>query len=161
MTTYFPFTPSPLRAFQFTPTLDGSPYSGTIVWGLFGQRWFLNLTALDGTQIVYLPVIESPASNAIDTAVWENGFVTVQTLAPHGYTIGATIALIVSGCAPTGYNGNWAALVVDDETLQFPLVGDPGPLTQAGIADWIVNMVSGYFATSTLAYRNGQFEVNP
>lgn len=53
----------PTRAFppfQFQATLDSAVYTGIVKWGLFGQRWYLWLYALDGTRIFTLPMIGSP-----------------------------------------------------------------------------------------------------
>lgn len=161
MTTYYPFTPSQAAVFSFQPTLDGNQYNATVQWNLYGQRYYLNLTQLDGTPVVFIPMIESPPSLALASLGWANGTVTAVTQQPHGYQIGSTVALAIENCTPSGYNGAVEAYVYDDTTLTYPLIADPGMATMLGVADWTVNMVAGYFATSSLVYRNGQFEVSP
>ncbi len=59
-TTYIPFVPSSTSNFQFQATLDGKMYVGIVTWGLFGQRYYLNLYSTTGTLIVSLPLIGSP-----------------------------------------------------------------------------------------------------
>ena len=59
-TTYVQFVPSPQSPFQFQATLDSSTYTVIVTWNLFGQRYYINLYALDGTWIVALPLIGSP-----------------------------------------------------------------------------------------------------
>lgn len=60
MSTIIPFAPSRLAAFQFSPTLDGETYTAIVTWNLFGQRYYINIYALDGTLIVCFPLIGSP-----------------------------------------------------------------------------------------------------
>jgi hypothetical protein len=60
MTTYVNFTQPPDAAFQFTATLDGNPYTVTVTWNLFGQRYYVNIYSADGVLIVCLPRIASP-----------------------------------------------------------------------------------------------------
>lgn len=54
------FQPTASAPFQFQATLDGQVYTVIITWGLFGQRWYTNIYALDGTRILTLPLIGSP-----------------------------------------------------------------------------------------------------
>ena len=161
MTTFFPFTPSQSAAFSFQPTLDGNQYSAAIQWNLHGQRYYLNLTQLDGTPVVYIPVIESPPALALASLSWANGTVTAVALQPHGYALDSTVALTIKNCVPSGFNGAVEAFVYNATTLTYPLIADPGPATMLGAVDWFVNLVAGYFGTSTLVFRNSQFEVNP
>lgn len=161
MTTYYPFYPNQSQAFSFQPSFDGSQYLVTVRWNLFGLRWYVNITDLNGNPIVTLPRIESPVALPLASISWANNLVTIVTQQPHGYQIGLTIAVTIAGCAPAGYNGMVDAFVLDGETLTYPLVMDPGSATAIGSVDWFVNMVAGYFTTSTLVYRNQQFEVSP
>lgn len=161
MTTRVPFQPPPLGAFTFQPTLDGAPATATVTWNLFGQRWYVNLFRLDGSRVFTLPLIESPLASNLEALAWAHGFATAATLAPHGVAVGTTAALVVEGCAPDGFNGEVLALALDRTTLQWPLVADPGPVTAVGSVARTINMAGGYFRSSSLAFRNGQFEVRP
>ncbi len=161
MTTYYPYVPSPSAPFSFQPTFDGNIYLVTVPWNLYGQRNYAVITTLDGTPVVTIPLVPSPPSIPIASVSWANGTVTLTTATPHDYQQWLTVAVLISGCNPTAYNGNVLALVVDEMTLTYPLIQPPAAVTTVGIVDWIVNLVAGYFTTSTLAFRNGQFEVNP
>lgn len=61
MAQVYAFQPPPApNLFQFNPTLDGDVYAGVVRWGLFGQRWYLFLSDLNGDLVVTLPLIASP-----------------------------------------------------------------------------------------------------
>lgn len=60
MTVVTPFVPSTSAPFQFQPTLDGATYTAIVTWNLFGQRFYFNLTTLQGVLVVSLPLIGSP-----------------------------------------------------------------------------------------------------
>lgn len=162
MTTYFNFTPSATAAFQFQPTLDGQVYNATILWSLFGQRYYLQLADLSGNIIVYEALAGSDTGVNISSLVWSQGDVTLTTSAPHGYDIGKVIDLTVSGCAPAGYNGRYQCQITGADTLVYALASNPGVTTGFGALTYDISLVSGYFA-STLVFRqpNQQFEVNP
>lgn len=167
MTTFFSFTPSTQQNFQFQPTLDGQQYNAIVTWNFAAQRFYINLYALDGTLIFSVPVIGSDTGRGIQSATWDHGFVTLTTDGPHGYLLGATIDLTVSGMVPDVYNGKVRAFVTRRDQLQYPLfinidVSQDLP-TQLGQVIYNVNMAGAYFSTSTLVYRpaNRQFETSP
>jgi hypothetical protein len=60
MTQIIAFQPTQFGPFRLQPTLDGNVYTGVVPWGLFGQRWYFSLFALDGTRVFTLPLIGSP-----------------------------------------------------------------------------------------------------
>jgi len=60
MTTYVNFYQPSNAPFQFQATLDGVSYTCTVPWNLFGQRYYLTVSTLDGTVVVNLPLIGSP-----------------------------------------------------------------------------------------------------
>ena len=161
MTTFTPFTPSQTALFSFRPVLDGNVYLARTPFVHYAQRYYLNLSQLNGPAVVFRPLIESPASLPLASIAWANNKVTAVTEQPHGYRLGIVVPLLVAGCVPTAYNGNVQASVVDDETLAWPLNANPGTATAIGTVDWTFNLVAGYFTTSTMVFRNQQFEVNP
>ena len=59
-TTFIDFTPQANQNFQFQPTLDGAVYTAIVTWNVFGERYYVNLYALDGTLIFCLPMTGSP-----------------------------------------------------------------------------------------------------
>lgn len=159
--TSFRFTPTALTPFVFQPSLDGAQYTATVRWNLFGRRYYVALTTLDGSPVFNVPLVESPAGVTLQTLAWAFGKVTAVALVPHGLPVGSVVALTIAGCAPVGYNGSFKAFVTSDTEFTYPVVTNPGELTQAGVASYSINMAGGYFIGSTLTYRNGQFEVLP
>ena len=71
------------------------------------------------------------ADLAVSTAAWATGVVTITTSA-HGIPIGDTTTIIVSGCAPTGYNGTFTATATTTTQLTYSVAADPGSLTLSG-----------------------------
>lgn len=76
MTTY-QFTPNTVAPFQFQPTLDDSVYTVIVTWNLFGQRWYINLYALDGSLVVCTPNVGSPDDYDINLV---GGYFTTSSL---------------------------------------------------------------------------------
>lgn len=163
MTSYYPFAPSVNVKFQFQAVLDGQTYNIQVPWNTFGQGWYIYVYDLSNNLIVTRRVVGSPVGVNIESVSWSHGFVTLVTSIPHRYIVGGTVSVLVSGCSPDTYNGQVLAFVTDRYTLSYPLASDPGDSTAVGVVNYNINMVAGYFATSTLVYRqaNTQFEVSP
>lgn len=159
--TVFSFAPSQESPFTFEPTLDGNVYSGVVTWILFGQRYYLNLYALDGTLVTCCALVASPGGLNVLSANWANGTVMLATTVPHGYRVGDLIRLRISGMTPAGYDGAFSCAITGPSGLSYPMAIDPGAATGFGSVSYDVDLVSGYFTTSTLVFRNKQFEVNP
>ncbi len=160
--TYFPFTPSNKSAPQFQPTFDGLQFTVIVTWSLFGQRFYVNCYALDGSLQFALPLIESNAGLTIEALAFSlpSGLVTLTTATPHGYALGTLVNLTVAGCAPDAFNGAFQCAVASPTTLTYPLASDPGAASVFGSISYLISMTAGYF-DSTLVFRNGQFEVSP
>ena len=160
--TYFPFTPSSKSAPQFQPTFDGAQYTVIVTWNLFGQRYYVNCYALDGTLKFSVPLIESGAGAAIESLSWTltQGLVPATLLSPHGYAIGTVVDLTMAGKSPDTFNGSYPCAIVGPNSFTFPVASDPGAATTFGSASYLISMTAGYF-NSTLVFRNGQFEVSP
>lgn len=177
MTTYLQFNPTTAAnpPWQGQITLDGTAYNLAASWSPFGQRWYMSLTALDGTLLLYDALIASPNGLSIESISWASGGyditgqVTVETSTPHGFRIGDVVTLTIAGCTPDGYNGQFACTVTGPSTFQYPLTTNPGMATVNGSANQQINLVGGladengdYF-TSTLVFRDStqNFEVSP
>lgn len=118
MTTLIPFVPNAVQPFQFTATLDGEPYNVICTWNIFGQRYYVNVYAIDGTLIFALPMIASSnprplaAPLTVETVAsltWADvagGTVTVVMAEPSIYVLGDTIE--VSGATNDGTAGDGA-----------------------------------------------------
>ena len=159
--TYIPFIPSLLQAPSFQVTLDGNIYNVTVTWNLAAQRYYINITQLDGTLVLCRALIGSPVGVEMESAVWKNGTVTVKTQAPHTLQINATLNLTIEGVTPDGYNGQVSAFIIDQNTFTYLLSADPGKMTVTGSVSQNLDLIEGYFTTSTLVFRtaNSQFEV--
>lgn len=163
MTTFYDFAPSSSGPFRFSPTLDGVPYNVVVTWNVFGQRYYINVYTTGGDLVASLPIIGSPSGVALSELTWASGTALAMTGAPHGYKIGASIYLTVSGAAPDAFNGVVEALITGPNTFSYPLAGDPGNATVLGAVSYDINLVGGYFSESTMIFRDGsnQFEVSP
>lgn len=163
MTTFVLFRPTTFAPFSFVATLDGQQYTVTITWNVYGQRWYFNVAALDGTPVVSEGLVGSPSAVSVSALSWSHGFATATTAAPHGYVVGSTAALVVAGCVPDAFNGAVRALVVDDDTLLWPIMSDPGTPSQLGAVSADLDLVEQYFETSVVVFREAtqQFEIAP
>lgn len=97
--------------------------------------------------------IASPAKT-IASIAWATGVVTVTLSAAHGWTIGDTIPLIVSGVTPSGYNRAVNATVTTTTAFTYPLATNPGTATVMGsvqtvAATEILQMNTTYWAQGT------------
>jgi hypothetical protein len=163
MTTFFNFQPPKQSNFQFSPTLDGQPYTAVVPWLLFGQRWYLALLQLNGALVFYRSLVGSPLGFILETLSWQAGAALAQTSAAHGFRNGQTVELTVSGCSPDAYNGAFPCLITGPDTFSYPLPGNPGAASVLGGAAYNLNLAGGYFRTSSLVFRPAtmQFEVSP
>lgn len=169
MTTFYPFTPSKVAPFSFSPVLDGAVYNASVPSLLFGNRFYLNLAAADGTLIWNGAVVGSPTALQLEALTWDQGRVLVQTSAPHGYKAASSVTLTVSGCAPDAYNGQAEVMFTGPDTFFYPLAADPEPATVFGGAGQEFNLIggvpnqNGVYFTSRIVFRTGtqQFEVSP
>lgn len=163
MTTTYPFVQPPTQPFSFSPTLDGDIFTAVVTWSLFGRRFYLNVYAADGTLIFALPLIGSPSGVAMQSASFDHGRITVVTASPHGYLLGDTINLTISGTTPDEYNGTVQALITGRNTFSFLSPVDLGSPSILGVVSFNINLAAGYFNASTLVYReaNRYFEVTP
>jgi len=189
MTTYYPFSPTvpapisqvpstfvPLNPlginpvaippsngpFTFQPDLDGTQYTITVTWSLFGQRYYANCYTLEGTLIFSLPLIGSDIGVPIQNISWISGTVTVTTNLPHGFKVGSVVNATISGVSPDSYNGTYPVVVINSTQFTYQLSSYPGSVSSYGTASYDINMAAGYF-NSSLVYRtkNQQFEVFP
>lgn len=162
MTTLYTFQPSPAVAPTFQPTLDGVQYTVTVLWSLFGQRYYVRCTTLTGQLVFMLPLIGSATGVAVETVAWEPNTVTVTMAAPHNYPIGALVNLTFDGFTPSTFNGTFSCLITSPTQFTYTQSANPGALAATGLVEYNISLAAGYF-NSTLVYReaNQQFEVSP
>lgn len=70
---------------------------------------------------------------AIASIAWAATVVTVTTSLPHGYTIGDTLELTITGFTPTGWNGTFLVTVTDATHFTYNLPTNPGSATALGV----------------------------
>jgi hypothetical protein len=77
MTTLVNFVESAQGAPQFAATLDGALCTVVCTWNLFGQRYYINILAQDGTSILTRPMTGSPDDDDFNLI---NGYFTTSTM---------------------------------------------------------------------------------
>ena len=158
----YPFIPSASSPPQFTPTFDGEQYSVSVVWGLFGQRYFIKCIDMNGNQVYYQPLLESNPGVPIQGLAWNALEMVVRgtTVDSHGYAIGATVALEVVGASPVQYSGSWLVLITGPSSFTYlgGFSDDPGPAAVPGTLSYYINMNAAYFSTP-MVYVGGNFVV--
>jgi len=100
VTTIVPFVPSATSVFSFQATLDGDPYNATVTWSLFGQRYYINLAASDGTTILTTALVGSPPPLQLIGLSWADGLVTAMT--------GAVVTVAIPGTGPGAFTATAA-----------------------------------------------------
>lgn len=159
MSTPYPFVPSQTSAPTTQVVLDGQAYNLVTTWSLFGQRYYANLYALDGTLLLCTARVGSPTGIAIEALSWELGYATVVTAEPHGYAVGSISSLWIDGAVPDGYNGEYEMLATSPMELQFALQTNPGAATTFGTLEYNINLIggvpneAGVYFTSALLFR--------
>jgi len=84
---------------------------------------------------------------------WSTSFSTI---------VGTSQLLTLTGCAPDAYNGTYECLIGQD-WASYPASADPGTVTAVGQVGPVLNILSGYFTTSTMVFLSDsqQFVVTP
>ena len=72
-------------------------------------------------------------AKTIASMVLASGTVTATTTTPHGFTIGDTLLLQISGVTPAAYNGLVLATVTGASTFTYPLGVSPGAVSVQGV----------------------------
>ena len=154
--------PPSVGPFTFQPTFDGTQYTITVTWSLFGQRYYVNCYTLTGSLVFSLPLIGSDNGINIQEIDWANNVATVTTSLPHGLKVGTIANITIAGVSPDTYNGIYAVTIINSTQFTFSLSSYPGSPVTLGTAAYNINIAAGYFA-STLVYRtnNQQFEISP
>ncbi len=118
MTTFVDFVPTATSPFTFQATLDGQQYQVLVSWNIFGQRYYVNVFALDGTRIVTIPMVGSPTQlplaappsvELVTSMIWSptnGGQVAFALAEPSVFVLGDTID--VSGAVNSGTAGDGA-----------------------------------------------------
>lgn len=68
----------------------------------------------------------------ITSMTWSGGVVTVTTTNPHGFTVNDTLWIVISGVAPSSYNGTFLCTVTGANSFTYVLISNPGSVTTEG-----------------------------
>jgi hypothetical protein len=174
MTTVIPFLPSNLFVPTFNAIFDGDTYTVSITWNISAQRYYVNVYDSNGNWIVTVPLVQTPPGRAISSIAYDlsRRVVTATMVDPKSWPVplsaagtntppGTIVDYTLENFDPPVLNQKWRSLHINDLSFSFPLADDPGAIHILGSVSRIMNMVGGIFVNSTLAYRNGAFEVTP
>ena len=64
---------------------------------------------------------------------YNTGVVTAGTALPHGFTIGDTLELTITGAAPSGYNGTFLCTITGASAFTYPVGSSLAVATQYGV----------------------------
>lgn len=84
------------------------------------------LTSKDDLKAITTPV------KAIASLAWSASVVTATLSAAHGWTVGSTVPVVISGVTPSAYNLAVDATVTSATQFTYPLTTDPGAATVMG-----------------------------
>jgi hypothetical protein len=163
VTQFYRLVPSNVRAPTFYVRLDGVHYNLIVTWNLAAQRFYINLYDDAGDLRVATPLTETAPGFELAALEWDatERKVVVTLADPYWRPMGQIVEWTLQGCDPAAYNGLWQGLTLSPTQFSFPLDTDPGPTAILGSAHRYQNMIGPWFKTSTLIYRNSQFEINP
>jgi len=156
----FPNTDQP---FTFSPTLDGLVCSVEVRWLAFGRRWYIAVSDPTGNLLVNRALVGSRSPVALTNLTWELGVASADAAEPLGLPVGSVARALVYGCSPGAYNGWYTVRVTGAASFAFDIAQDPGSVVTLGSWAPAVDLVRGYFQTSSLVYWSGraQFEALP
>jgi hypothetical protein len=171
MTTYIPFRPSNVRAPSYNVTLDDGQFILVVTWNVAAQRYYINIYSTDGTWVCTIPLVDTAIGRPVKSMYYDlnqQAIVGIFDNTPNpviGTAIWRPLGQIVQytfeGFIPGILNGQVGCLRTGFGSFIYPMKTNPGPISVLGNGSRYMNMAEGYFTTSTLIYRQGQFEVNP
>src|SRR5262249_24925005 len=71
-------------------------------------------------------------SVALTALLWANGVVTATTAKAHNIPNGVILPVSTANVQPAGYNGTFPCTATGPNTFTYPLVNNPGAVTQDG-----------------------------
>ena len=72
-------------------------------------------------------------AKALTSISWSGGVATGTTTAPHGYAQSENVELTIVGASPAAYNGTFLCTITGASTFTYPLIGNPGGSSTAGV----------------------------
>jgi hypothetical protein len=155
VSTIVQFTPSSIQAFAFQATLGGAQYTVTILWNVFGQRYYIQVTDLSGNLIIFRAMTSS-GPTIISQLSWSNGVATVTTSLPHNVPVGWAVNINI-GQSNTGFDGDYQGLSTGPNTITYPLAVNPlQSATITGNLNFLVNLIEGYIDDTLVFFAASQ-----
>lgn len=146
------FVPQATSIFQQQVSLDGSQYTLTILWSLFGARYYVQITDQTGVLVVYRPLIGSPLGYNLSAVTSANNIVTVTTSTPHTFVVGSVVPLTISGCVPDAYNGLFDCNITSHIQFTYSLATASNGASGVGQVNYYMSMTAGYFDSDLVYY---------
>ena len=154
MSTIVAFTPSSIQAFSFQATLGGSQYTVTILWNVFGQRYYIKVEDLSGNLIIFR-ALTSSGPTIISQLSWVNGVATVTSSLPHNVPVGWAVNINV-GQSNSGFDGNFQGLSTGANTITYNLSSNPNESASiTGNLNFLVNLIQGYIDDTLVFFPSG------
>lgn len=104
------------------------------------------------TQLADLTPILNGAKS-LSALSWLASVVTATTTTPHGFDIGDSFLINISGASPAGYNGTYLATVTGASAFTYALAANPGAATVFG--SYTPEDVSELLAMATTYFSQG------
>ena len=137
MTTTLPLNPlndpNPIVTVQVSTVLGPVP-NGYQQMGALVSHGGTSLTNQDVSMLTELSDLNSllvPA-DTIASISWTSDVVTVTTTNAHNLSIGTSVDILINGCVPTGYNGDFTCTITGTNAFTYPLNSNPGTETTLG-----------------------------
>lgn len=92
---------------------------------------------------------------ALSTLAWSATVVTATAAAAHGFTVGDTVELTITGAKPAGYNGTVIATITTTTAFTYSVTTNPGTMTVPGV--YTVEDVAELLSMVTTFFAQGAF----
>lgn len=164
---------SDTSAGSYTNVVNGAGISGALTNTLLLTTKAVNskfyklaisvVTPIGGPLTALSNAAKVVGTQVTESITWISGFVTVTTVAPHGFSNSDSI--VMAGFTPSGYNGTFTIANASGSSFTFPLTTDPGAATIQGTATksiekitqsltWLVD-VATVTTTTAHGFTNG------
>jgi hypothetical protein len=155
MSTAVSFTPSSIQAFSFQATLAGAQYTITILWNVFGQRYYIQVADLSGNLILFR-ALSSSGPTIISQLSWASGVATVTTSLPHNVPVGWAVNIDIAQ-SNSGFDGDYQGLSTGPNTITYPLSVNPNQSAAVtGNLSFLTNLIEGYIDDTLVFFDSSQ-----
>lgn len=145
--------------------MNGTQYAITVLWNVYGQRYYVQVADLSGNVLLYQPLISS-GPQLSSTFEWcSPGTAMITTSSAHNVPIGSVANVYVSH-TDSDFDGEYAALSTGPTTMSYPLQANPLSTTGQpvnGTLSFNNNLVEQVIGGAYLLFRGATqtFEYGP